>query len=157
MGILQPALTTLSSVIFSGPAHLLCFSALLGGQLYQTFVLTTIAFRALPRQPFTTLQAKLFPAYFRLQTAALLLTVLTWPPYSVLSLADAKSHWIPLAVAMGAAVQNLLLFGPRTGRAMIDLAQMGKLQRFLRAVAGELSSAKLTQRFVHCRPREEAR
>lgn len=126
MGLLQPILTTTSSILCSGPVHLLCFSTLLGTQLYQTFIITKIAFQALPRQPFATLQAKIFPAYFRFQTAFFLLTALTWPPRGVLSLAEAKSHWIPLAVGMATAVLNLLLFGPRTRRAMIDLVQMGE-------------------------------
>ena len=131
MGLLQPVLTTLSAVLCSGPVHLLCFSTLLGTQLYQTFVLTKITFRALPRQPFVTLQARVFPAYFRIQTALLLLTVLTWPPRSVLSLAEAKTHWIPLLVGMATSVLNLLLFGPRTRKVMLDLAQLGMSPLYL--------------------------
>lgn len=139
MGLLQPVLTSLSAVLCSGPVHLLCFSTLLGTQLYQTFVLTKITFRALARQPFVTLQARVFPAYFRIQTALLLLTALTWPPHSVLSLAEAKTHWIPLVVGMATSVLNLLLFGPRTRKAMLDLAQLGMSTLYLQGRRAQLT------------------
>lgn len=128
MALLQPLLSLASRIFCSGPVHLLCFSTLLGTQLYQTFILTKVTFQTLPRQAFTTLQARLFPLYFRIQTALLVLTVLTWPPYGVLSLirADEKGHWMPLLVGVGLSVLNMALFGPRTRQAMIDLVQLGK-------------------------------
>lgn len=147
MGFLQPVVTTLSHILFSGPVHLLCFSSLLGTQLYQSFVITKVVFQALPRQPFTTLQARLFPVYFRLQTALLILTILTWPPRSLMSLVvsetSSKAHWIPLAVGLGAAVLNLVLFGPRARQIMLDMAQIGKLTHHQEFYARFLPWAKI--------------
>jgi hypothetical protein len=127
MGLIQPAMAMLSSIFCSAPVHLLCFSALLGTQLYQTFIMTKVTFQTLPRPAFTRLQARLFPLYFRLQTGLLVMTILTWPPTGVFSLVmeGQKSHWIPLAVALWACVINTVLFGPRTRQAMLDLVQLG--------------------------------
>lgn len=127
MGLIQPVVSMLSRVLCSAPVHLLCFSTLLGTQLYQTFVMTKITFKTLPRPAFVSLQSKLFPFYFRLQTGLLVMTILTWPPTGIFSLVmeGKKSHWIPLAVALWSAVVNMVLFGPRTRQAMLDLVQLG--------------------------------
>jgi hypothetical protein len=47
------------------PAHFFAYSTLLGAELYQSFVMTKIAYQALPRSAFTTLQMRVFPIYFR--------------------------------------------------------------------------------------------
>jgi hypothetical protein len=61
------------------PIHLLLYSTLLGTQLYQSFIVTKITHRALPISSFTTLQKKLFPAYFRTTALLALGTIVAWP------------------------------------------------------------------------------
>ncbi|KAI0405815.1 hypothetical protein F4802DRAFT_596778 [Xylaria palmicola] len=102
------------------PFHLLSFSALLGTQLYQTFVVTKICYISLPRSAFTTLQKRLFPVYFRCQSLLLLLTVVTVPSRGPLTLVTHKAVWIPFAIAGATAALNLLVYGPRTRQLMIE-------------------------------------
>ncbi|AEO59347.1 hypothetical protein MYCTH_2128401 [Thermothelomyces thermophilus ATCC 42464] len=102
------------------PFHLLFYSALLGTELFQTFVNTKVCFVALPRSAFTTLQKRLFPVYFGTQTALVVLSALTFPPHGLSSLILRKGNWIPYAVAFGTALLNLVVYGPRTRRAMVN-------------------------------------
>jgi len=69
---------TLATTILP-PFHLLLYSTLLGTQLYQSFIVTKIAHGALPIPSFTSLQKRLFPAYFRTTALLALGTVVTWP------------------------------------------------------------------------------
>jgi hypothetical protein len=62
------------------PLHLLSYSTLMGTQLYQTFVMTKIAYQELPRPAFIKFQLRVFPTYFRGQTLLLVLTAATFPP-----------------------------------------------------------------------------
>lgn len=111
--------------VCSSPVHLLSFSTLLGTQLYQTFIITKICYKMLPRPAFIRLQSNLFPAYFRIQTSLVLLTAVTFPPSGPLSLTS-QHGWIPLAMAGTTAALNLMVYGPRTNRAMLDLRDQGK-------------------------------
>jgi hypothetical protein len=61
------------------PVHLLLYSTLLGTQLYQSFIVTKITHRALPISAFTSLQRKLFPAYFRTTALLAIGTIVAWP------------------------------------------------------------------------------
>ncbi|KAI9789982.1 MAG: hypothetical protein M1816_005596 [Peltula sp. TS41687] len=89
--------------------------------------MTKISFQALPMSQFTTLQKKVFPAYFRLQTVLILTTLATYPPMSLLSLFTPKAsgarQWGDVA-AFGLmllnASLNLTLYGPKTMSAMIE-------------------------------------
>ncbi|KAI9154810.1 Xanthocillin biosynthesis cluster protein D [Paramyrothecium foliicola] len=107
-----------------GPCHLVLFSTLLGTQLWHSFVVATVAFRALPRPAFIGLQKKLFPLYFRAQTALLVLTAATFPR-GVGALARSWSDWLPFAVAALPTILNLAVYGPRTREIMIERAQLG--------------------------------
>jgi hypothetical protein len=107
------------------PLHLLAFSTLVGTELYQSFVMTKICYRALPRSAFTTLQKRVFPIYFQGQSLLLIFTALTIPPYGPISLVKHCGDSIPLAIAGIAAVLNLLLYGPRTQQAMIHRVHQG--------------------------------
>lgn len=142
-----------------GALHILSFSTLLGTDLYQTFFLTGIAFRSLPRAAFTTLQKRVFPVYFRLQTGLVLLAAVTVPWRGLhgvpaldgglgqnsgqslgagegtlaslassggLGLLQSKYDWIPFLVAGGTAVLNLVVYEPRTRRAMMERIHQGK-------------------------------
>ncbi|KAI0907209.1 hypothetical protein F4824DRAFT_488666 [Ustulina deusta] len=102
------------------PLHLLSFSALLGTQLYQTFIVTKICYVSLPPSAFTTLQKRLFPIYFRSQSLLLLLTVVTIPSQGPLTLIAHKAAWIPFAVAGVTATLNWWVYGPRTRQIMIE-------------------------------------
>ncbi|KAJ5212172.1 uncharacterized protein N7498_003818 [Penicillium cinerascens] len=59
------------------PYHILAYGTLLGTQFYQSFVGGIVAFRALPRPQFASLQTAIFPIYFSLQTALPVAVALT--------------------------------------------------------------------------------
>jgi hypothetical protein len=109
---------SLESVL--GPFHVLSYATLLGTQLYQTFIITKVAYIALPRSAFTTLQKRLFPIYFQCQSSLLLLTLLSVPPAGPLSLLRSIHTWAPFAAAGATAALNLCLYGPRTRQIMIE-------------------------------------
>ncbi|KAI6081027.1 hypothetical protein F4821DRAFT_265341 [Hypoxylon rubiginosum] len=105
---------------FLAPLHILSFSTLLGTELYQSFVVVKVTHQALPRSAFTTLQKRIFPIYFRIQTFLVFLTAATIPPYGPLTLRDSKGNWVPFAVAGVTALLNLAIYGPRTRKVMVD-------------------------------------
>ncbi|KAI1338846.1 hypothetical protein F5Y15DRAFT_416612 [Xylariaceae sp. FL0016] len=115
MGISLPSLPSILA-----PIHLLSYSSLLGAQLYQSFMLTKVAFNSLPRSSFRSLQKRVFTLYFQGQTVLLVLTALTIPPYGPGSLLAAKTTFTPFALAGVTAVLNLLVYGPRTQRLMME-------------------------------------
>ena len=102
------------------PLHLLGYSSLLGMELWHSFVVVKVCFQALPRPAFVSLQRRLFPMYFQAQTALVLLTVLLSPFPSPGSPGRTTATWISLAVAGATAALNLLLYGPRTSKVMMD-------------------------------------
>lgn len=106
------------------PLHLLAYSTLLGTELYQSFAMTKLAFQSLPRSAFTTLQKRVFPVYFRSQTLLLIVVALTLPPSGPVSFCN-MSNSITFALAGGAALLNLLIYGPRTQRIMIERIHQG--------------------------------
>ncbi|CZR37315.1 uncharacterized protein FPRO_02425 [Fusarium proliferatum ET1] len=110
------------------PVHLLSFSTLLGSQLYQTFIITKVTFKHLPRTPYINLQKNLFPIFFQGQALLLFLTAITLPPYGALSLAEHKSDWIPFAISGLVSGLNLMVFGPRTRQLMLDRVEQGTLE-----------------------------
>jgi hypothetical protein len=109
----------------AGPIHLFSFSVLLGTEMYQTFTVTKICFRALPRPAFINLQKSLFPVYFKSQVALLVLTALTYPPHGLVSLAQNTSHMLMFAGAGVTAALNMCIYGPRTRQAMLNRVQDG--------------------------------
>jgi hypothetical protein len=108
------------------PIHLFSFSALLGSQLYQTFIVTKVTFQRLPRAPFINLQKYLFPIYFQSQALLLFISAATLPPHGPFSLIQHKSDWIPFAVSTFVSALNLTVFGPRTRKLMLDRVEQGK-------------------------------
>ncbi|KAI1070175.1 hypothetical protein LB507_008013 [Fusarium sp. FIESC RH6] len=107
------------------PIHLLSFSTLIGSQLYQTFIVTKVAFKHLPRTPYVAFQKHIFPIYFQSQALLLFLAAVTLPPYGPFSLIQHKSDWIPFAVSSIVAGLNLMVFGPRTRKLMLDRVEQG--------------------------------
>ncbi|OQE28675.1 hypothetical protein PENSTE_c003G01505 [Penicillium steckii] len=59
------------------PYHILSYGTLLGTQFFQSFVGGIVAFRALPRPQFASLQTAIFPVYFSMQTALPVVVALT--------------------------------------------------------------------------------
>lgn len=117
------------------PLHLLSFSTLLGTQIWQSFAVTKIAFQSLPRSAFTTLNKRIFRAYFLGQSILVLITAITAPSNSVLenlpfrvsaepsSSTDQRAitTWAAtFAVMACSSLLNLFLWEPRSRRAMID-------------------------------------
>src|SRR5690242_6461254 len=107
------------------PLHVFAYSTLLGTELYQSFVMTKLAYQALPRSAFTTLQKRVFPVYFQSQTLLIGLVALTPPPHGPYSLVHDQSSAIALAVAGGTALLNLLIYGPKTQKLMIERVHQG--------------------------------
>mgnify|MGYP002628530470 FL=1 len=105
-----------SSAATLAAVHLTAFGISLGTQIYTTFFLGIAMFKALPRQAFGKLQAKLFPIYFSVVSAA---TV-----FQAASLAFGpgilKSQVISLAVTLGATLVNLLVVEPTTTKSMFE-------------------------------------
>ncbi|EMD66744.1 hypothetical protein GGP41_008137 [Bipolaris sorokiniana] len=113
--------TTVVSAVLP-PVHLLAYSALIGTELYQTFVVTKITYRTLPRPAFVGLQKQLFPAYFKAQSLLLLVVALTRPPYGPFSSFGELASCIPFVIAGVTTGLNLVLYGPRTRALMIERA-----------------------------------
>jgi hypothetical protein len=123
MALIETLLSSVAGVVCSAPCHLLCFSGLLGTQLYQSFFVTGVAYRTLPRKEFVRFQSRIFPVYFRLQSLLLLLTALTFPPLGPLSLIENRLDWIPFALSTVPAGLCLALYGPRTRSIMLERSQ----------------------------------
>jgi hypothetical protein len=125
--ILQTLPFTASLPAILAPIHLLTYSTLLGTSLYQTFVITKVAYEALPRSAFTTLQKRLFPIYFRSQSLLLVLTAVTNPVFFRVARESGRirGDWIPFAIAGVTAGLNFMVYGPRTKRAMVERVHQG--------------------------------
>lgn len=122
-------LSTASSLL---PYHLLSYGALLGTELYQSFINTKICFRALPMREFLILQKRLFPTYFQCQLGLTALTALTRPPQGPVSFLGSIGDAVPLVVVAVTGALNYWVFGPRTTRdAFVRKAVIGRLLFFL--------------------------
>ena len=125
------------------PYHIMLYGTLLGTELYQvfpplpwiacavklnplqSFVMTKVCYNALPMPAFTTLQKRVFPAYFRLQSLLFLLTAATHPPYGPVSLVSSAGDLAPMALGGALAALNLVVYGPRTQEAMVERIHQG--------------------------------
>ncbi|KAK5074009.1 hypothetical protein LTS08_008053 [Lithohypha guttulata] len=121
-----------SSSIFWSPApyHIISYGTLLGSEMFQSFIAGIIAFRALPRPQFATLQSALFPIYFGMQTALPLLMALTYPAertaigmsQSSISGVLEEGHRLhvatPLFLTLLCGAANMLFIGPATTKCM---------------------------------------
>ena len=141
-----------STASFSDPKvyHILTYGTLLGSNLFQTFLGGPLAFKALPRPQFSTLQQAIFPPYFTFQAALPVLLALTWPGDKIAQvgtkaitqntgfwgiLSD-NSFWtagIPVAIMFATSAANLFVFGPATTKVMKERKHQGKI-RWNRAV-----------------------
>ncbi|KAF3010692.1 hypothetical protein E8E13_005864 [Curvularia kusanoi] len=82
--------------------------------------MTKLAYQSLPQSAFRSLQKSVFPVYFQGQTLLLALVVCTLPPHGPQSLVGSRTYMVTFAVAGGTALLNLLIFGPKTQRLMIE-------------------------------------
>lgn len=88
--------------------------------------MTKICYQVLPMSAFTTLQKRVFPAYFRIQNLLFLLTAVTYPPYGPYSLVkNSTGDTVTLVFAGAMALLNLTVYGPRTQDAMIARIHQG--------------------------------
>ncbi|KAL4866019.1 hypothetical protein BDV12DRAFT_199568 [Aspergillus spectabilis] len=105
------------------PYHLLSYGTLLGTEIYQSFILTKVAFQSLPSREFLLLQKRLFPVYFRTQVGLAFLTAVTRPrppslPVSSISQTWGQTAWgvAPLVIVSVAGLLNWLVYGPGSSR-----------------------------------------
>ncbi|KAF1985200.1 hypothetical protein K402DRAFT_334990, partial [Aulographum hederae CBS 113979] len=107
------------------------YGSLLGTTLFQSFLAGPLAYKALSRPQFATLQTKTFPYYFGLQSVLPVLLCLTYPGakhlsarlhslgvYGVLAEENRWSVLVPLGVMFGAGVLNWAVVGPWTTKVM---------------------------------------
>jgi len=88
--------------------------------------MTKVCYNALPISAFTTLQKRVFPLYFRIQSILILLTAATHPPYGPFSLVTFTGDMIAITFAGAMALLNLTTYGPRTQQAMIERIHQGE-------------------------------
>ncbi|KAE8322865.1 protein of unknown function DUF4149 [Aspergillus parasiticus SU-1] len=104
------------------PYHILSYGTLLGVQVYQTFVSGIVAFRALPRPQFASLQTATFPIYFSLQTALPVLVALTasnnGQPLGISGLLENPKTLLPMAAAAVTGLVNMVVLRPLTVNTM---------------------------------------
>lgn len=104
-----------------------------------------MAYKALPRPQFSSLQQAIFPVYFSLQTALPVVLALTYPgekssltsnstPSGLggfLAEKNRTSILIPLMTIFASSLANLFVVGPATTRIMRERKHQGMFTRFL--------------------------
>ena len=114
-----------------------------------------MAYKALPRPQFSSLQQAIFPVYFSLQTALPVVLALTYPgeKSSLISsstpaglggfLAEKNriSVLVPLVTVFASSLANLLVIGPATTRIMRERKHQGT---FMRNLMGAITSKLIT-------------
>lgn len=105
----------------------------------QSFVAGVVAYKALPRPQFATLQSAIFPIYFSIQTTLPVVLALTYPgertavgtgPASisgVLAENNRISVLIPILTMFATSLVNLLVVGPATTKIMKERKHQGML------------------------------
>ena len=91
----------------------------------QTFVMTKVCYLYLPRPQFTTLQKRIFPLYFGIETALAATTAATYPSGSILALASHHLDSALLGLTLAMSGLNLLVYGPKTIVAMVHRSHQG--------------------------------
>ena len=91
----------------------------------QTFVMTKVCYLYLPRPQFTTLQKRIFPLYFGIETALAAATAATYPSGSILVLASHHLDSALLGLTLAMSGLNLLVYGPKTIVAMVHRSHQG--------------------------------
>ncbi len=106
------------------------YGVLLGTTTFQSFVAGIVAYKALPRAQFSTLQQATFPYYFAMQTALPVLLALTLPeertaistrPGSLSGVFDPDNRLhvlTPIVTMLVTALVNVAYLGPATTRCL---------------------------------------
>jgi len=108
--------------------HLVCFSTALGTSLWASFIGGIIMFKNLPRHQFGNLQAKMFPAYFKLLLVCCSICVAAMAvthPW-VTATKREKLQIIALGISLLAVLINLLIFQPLTVKVMKERHRIEK-------------------------------
>lgn len=135
-----------STASFKDPKvfHILTYGTLLGSNLFQTFLGGPLAFKALPRPSFSTLQQAIFPPYFTFQAALPIILALTWPGEKLAQvggreLTQNSGFWgifsennlltagVPVFLMFATSAANLLVFGPATTKVMKERKHQGRM------------------------------
>ncbi|ERF68918.1 hypothetical protein EPUS_08078 [Endocarpon pusillum Z07020] len=123
----MPDLSLLKS---PAPYHLISYGTLLGSQVFQSFIGGIVAYRALPRPQFSSLQQAIFPVYFSMQAALPVILALTYPgertaigsrPSSLSGVLEQQNRLhvlTPLLTMLVTSLANLMAVGPATTRIM---------------------------------------
>ncbi|KAG8534149.1 uncharacterized protein KY384_000993 [Bacidia gigantensis] len=130
-------MASLSSLLNPAPWHIISYSTLLGTTLYQSFLVGPISYTALPRPQFSTLQTKIFPPFFAVQTVLPILIALTYPASSagahlsplgasppqssfsgVFQSGNRMTVLVPIAAMFLTGLANLVVLGPATTKVM---------------------------------------
>lgn len=96
-----------------------------------------MAFRALPRPQFASLQSAVFPIYFSIQSALPVLVALTASreakPIGISGLlaAENRGTLIPMATAAVSGLINMFILGPMTVNVMKERKHQGKSFRVI--------------------------
>ncbi|KAF2172561.1 hypothetical protein M409DRAFT_50236 [Zasmidium cellare ATCC 36951] len=125
---------SLSSLTDPKPYHILVYGSLLGSNLWNTFGAGPLAYKALPRPSFSTLQQAIFPTFFSFHTVLPLVLAFTWPGEKIVSaggvvrkndgvygLLEGENRWIalaPIAAMFATSLLNLVVLGPATTKVM---------------------------------------
>ncbi|KAG6544587.1 hypothetical protein Mapa_014009 [Marchantia paleacea] len=100
--------------------HLISFATAFGTALWVTFIGGIIMFKHLPRHQFGNLQAKMFPAYFRLTStcmATCIGVIAILRPWFDSSIWE-KAQFVSLGVSLSFTLANLLVIEPITSQLM---------------------------------------
>lgn len=97
--------------------HLLTFGTWFGTVAYTTFVAGITMFKNLPRQTFGRLQAKLFPKYFALCSAAIVLQLVTLKSLSMVAVTKSTKA---LCVALAMTLVNQFYLEPVSTNNMME-------------------------------------
>lgn len=133
---------TIDSLLDSKPYHLIVYGSLLGSNLWNTFGAGPLAYKALPRPSFSTLQQAIFPPFFTFQTVLPLVLAFTWPGETIISaggaavrhnagvsgLLEGENRWIalaPIAAMFASSLLNLVALGPATTKVMKERKHQG--------------------------------
>lgn len=128
---------SLSSFTDPKAYHILTYGTLLGSSMFQTFMGGPLAFKALPRPQFSTLQQAIFPPFFALQTALPVVLALTWPGENTVmgrqgegwrGLTEGGGLWsglVPIGIMFGTSLLNLVVLGPATTKVMKERKHQG--------------------------------
>lgn len=136
---------SLASISDPNAYHIIAYGTLLGSNIFQSFFAGPIGYSCLPRPQFATLQTKITPPYFALQTALPVILAVTWPGIKIVDsagkqLGRRESGWrgllldrhlwtalTPIAVMFGTSVLNLFVLGPATTQVMKKRKHQGMI------------------------------